>query len=61
MGKVIDLEEERQKAQARAKELKGNGGIRIIHIMRKWEWEKGPDGRIKHPEEADKEGEPKED
>ena len=75
MGKVIDLEEERQKAQARAKEyppfisLKGKGGIRIIP-----KWEKGPDGewRIMHldtiksmlgygREKTDKEGEPKED
>ena len=61
MGKVIDLEEERQKAQVRAKELTGNGGFRIIHIMRKRKWEKGPDGRIMHPEKTDKEGEPKED
>jgi hypothetical protein len=45
MGKVIDLEKERQKAKARAGEyppflcLKGKSGIRIIP-----KWEKGPDG-----------------
>ncbi len=45
MGKVIDLEEERQKAKARAKEyhpfmcLRGKGGISIIP-----KWERGPDG-----------------
>jgi hypothetical protein len=57
MGKVIDLGKERQKAQARAKELKGDGGFRIIHIMRKWKW--GTDKPLMHPEETDKQGEPK--
>lgn len=52
MGKVIDLEEERQKARARAKEyppfmcLRSKDGK--TRIMPKWE--KGPDGewRIRH-------------
>ena len=75
MGKVIDLEDARQKAKVRAKEyppfmcLRGRGGIRIIP-----NWEKGPDGEwrmvaedaIKSMlgygrEKTDKEDEPKED
>jgi hypothetical protein len=75
MGKVIDLEEERQKAKARAKEyppficLRGKGGIRIIPKWEKgpdWEWRTVNEEAIKSMlgygrDETDKEGEPKED
>lgn len=73
MGKVYDLEMEKQKALERAKESPPFSGLwskdGSIHIMPKWE--KGPDGewRIMHldslkamlgydREDADKEGEP---
>jgi len=76
MGKVIDLEDARQKAKARAKEYPPSMCLRSkdgkTSIMPKWE--KGPDGewRIMHldtikgilgygKEKTDKEGEPKED